>query len=219
MTPSHSLDVELHWLDLTEPVDEPAIGALGAEERERAAAFLFDRDRFRYTRRRAHLRRLLAEVTGRPAATLRYSFNDHGRPLLADHPWLHFSTSSSGDLGVVAFSEHELGVDVEQVMPDQADRDVARRLFAAEEIAALEAAAPTEFAGRFFNCWTRKEAYAKATGLGLSLPLRSFAVEVHDTSTPQLLRSTLRPNDLSTCRVASLVVPGGSAAAALVTFP
>jgi 4'-phosphopantetheinyl transferase len=211
-------DVELHWLDLSQPLDEPALDALGADERERAAAFRFDRDRIRYTRRRAHLRRLLAEVTGRPAATLRYSVNDHGRPLMSDHPGLHFSTSSSGDLGVVAISGHELGVDVEQVLPDQADHDVARRLFAVEEVAALEAVAPAEFARSFFNCWSRKEAYVKATGLGLSFPLGSFAVEVHDTPTPRLLRSTLRPDDLDTCRLASLAVPGGGAAAALVVL-
>jgi 4'-phosphopantetheinyl transferase len=211
-------DVQLHWLDLTEPVDEAALGALGAEERQRAAAFRFDRDRIRYTRRRAHLRRLLAEVTGRPPATLRYSVNEHGRPLLPDHPGLHFSASSSGDLGLVGFSGCEVGVDVEQVRPDHADRDVARRLFAPEEIAALDAA-PDDFAGRFFNCWSRKEAYVKATGLGLSLPLKSFAVEVHHTPTPRLLRSTLRPDDVEACRLASLGVPGGGAAAALVVLP
>ena len=210
---SPEADVQLHWLDLSEPVDE---SALSPRERQRAVAFRFERDRLWFTRRRAHLRRILAEVTNEPAAALRYAVNDHDRPHLPDHPAVRFSTSSSGPLGLVAVSAHELGVDVERLQPHDADRDVAQRLFSAEEVAALEAAAPEEFVAWFFNCWTRKEAYVKATGMGLSFPLTSFAVEVHDTTAPRLLRSTLRPHDLVESSVRSLAVPVGEAAAALV---
>jgi 4'-phosphopantetheinyl transferase len=189
---------------------------LGADERARAAAFRFERHRDRFVRRRVLLRRLLSEATGDDAAGLRYSVNDHGRPYLADHPTLFFSASSTGDLGVVAISGCDLGVDVELEEPHDADRAVARRLFAPEEIEVLDEAPDDELTRLFFSCWTRKEAYVKATGLGLSFPLDSFAVELDETPRPRLLRSTLRPGDLRTHSLRSLEAPEPRVCAALV---
>lgn len=213
--------VVLHWLDLSRPVDPADEAALSEDERGRAEAFHYERHRRSFVRRRTHLRRILSEVLHVDPRTLTFATTSHRRPYLAG--WrdrLRFSTSSSGDLGIVAVSRHELGVDVEAVAPSEADQDVARRLFATEEVDALAAAPGEDFVRLFFNCWTRKEAYVKATGLGLSFPLDSFSVAVHDDPAPRLLRSDLRPADLDLWAVRSLPVPttapGGGAAAALV---
>jgi 4'-phosphopantetheinyl transferase len=206
MTTRAAVDV---WkFDLAVPVDD---SVLDAEERQRAERFAFDRDRVRFRRRRAHLRHVLAGYVGRDPAALRFSRNRFGKPSLMGEP-MSFSTSSSGGLALIAVGTGALGVDVEMIRPATADRDVARRLFAEEEAAAVL----DGDTGDFFRCWTRKEAYVKAIGCGLSFPLHSFAVDVRNLRNPRLIRSDLCPRDLARCTIADLSAPGDEFAAALV---
>jgi 4'-phosphopantetheinyl transferase len=206
MTTGDAVDV---WtFDLAVAVDD---SVLDADERQRAERFNFDRDRMRFRRRRAHLRHVLAGYTGRDPAELRFSRNRFGKPSLVASP-MSFSSSSSGSLAMIAVGTGALGLDVEMIRPARADRDVARRLFAAEEAAAVL----DGDAGDFFRCWTRKEAYVKSIGCGLSFPLRSFAVDVGEVRNPRLIRSDLRPEDLGQCAIADLSASRDEFAAALV---
>lgn len=201
-------DATVWHLDLTCPVD---LDALSDAERERADRFRFERDRVRFLRRRAGLRRVLAECTDRSAREVRFRVNAYGKPELADGPF--FSTSSSGDRALVVVSpSHPVGIDLEEVRPNGDETEVAQRLFADEEIAAIDDA------GDFFRCWSRKEAYVKAVGAGLSFPLGSFAVEVADVARPRLLRSDLRPADIDSAGLFDLSDPRGQFAAALVVM-
>ena len=71
-----------------------------------------------------------------------------------------------------------LGIDVEHIRPDSAGDDIAQRYFSAREVSDLRTLPPETRVEGFFNCWTRKEAYLKATGMGLQIPLDSFAVSL-----------------------------------------
>lgn len=101
---------------------------------------------------------------------------------------LRFNLSHSGMLGTCALSvDCEIGVDVEQIraMPDLFD--IARQFFSPAECVDLKTAPPEQREAAFFSCWTRKEAYIKAIGGGISIPLDSFRVSLLPGEPVQLL--------------------------------
>jgi len=161
---------------------------LDADERGRAARFHFERDRERYIVARGVLRRLLSTYLG----TSQFAFrtNKFGKPSLQPpHDTLHFNVSHSRDLALFGFTRlSEMGVDVESIRPDFATLEIANRFFAPDEAATLAQFGESERAGAFFNCWTRKEAYIKARGIGLSLGLSTFAVTLKPGEPAALVR-------------------------------
>ena len=165
---------------------DPAPGHLSAledllsvDERRRAAAFHFARDRSRFVAARGQLRMLLAAHVGAPASTLEFRPGAHGKPALARPRGPFFNTSRSGEIGLCALSETgEVGCDIERLDPRLCDPDVARRFFAAAEVSVLERLPADQQLDGFFNCWTRKEAFVKALGLGLSHSLHAFCVSL-----------------------------------------
>ena len=164
---------------------------LDASERARAGRYRFERDCRRFVVRRACLRLLLADHVGVPPERLRFEASPTGKLRLADGlspvPF-EFSLSQSEDLAVFAIAtERRLGVDVERVATDRPLADLARRFFSPVEVSALEAAPPGERVNSFYRCWTAKEAFLKARGDGLSLPLDSFAVDFGAHAPPALL--------------------------------
>jgi 4'-phosphopantetheinyl transferase len=201
-------DAEVWRVDLRDSTDE---SVLAFDERERADRFVFDRDRVRFRHRRAQLRLLLARYTGVEPGDVTFHRNEYGKPAVAGSS-LHFSSSSSQDAALFAVGIHELGVDVEVIRPSGDDPEVARRMFAEEEAAAVLAGDAADF----FRCWTRKEAYVKAVGHGLSFPLQSFAIEVAPVPHPRLTRSDLRPDDVEFCTIVDLSVAADEVAGALV---
>ncbi|WP_267386228.1 4'-phosphopantetheinyl transferase superfamily protein [Sphingomonas sp. GC_Shp_3] len=170
-------EVYVGSLDLPDTEVEQLTLLLSPEERARAARFAFARDRRRFVVRRARLRQTLARETGVAAERIRYIENGYGKPALpGGGPY--FSTSHSHELWAVAVSGQDLGVDLERHQPGLDWRDLAAGLFRADERAALDALAPGERLRGFFDCWSRKEAFVKAIGKGLSYPLDAFAVSV-----------------------------------------
>ncbi|HEY0270525.1 MAG TPA: 4'-phosphopantetheinyl transferase superfamily protein [Sphingomonas sp.] len=171
--------IGLWLLDLAMPPGrlDALTALLDDEEHARAARFRHARDRDRFIARRGQLRLLLAAEGAGDAGAIRYTRNAHGKPALADRPDLRFNLSYSGDVALCAVARGvEVGCDIAWRDPALADPRVARRLFAAAEWRALEALPPDRRTEGFFNCWTRKEAFIKALGLGVSHPLGSFAV-------------------------------------------
>lgn len=160
----------------------PLARLLSADERERARRFAFERDRRRYIVARARLRQLLGERLAAAPESLQFLYSPNGKPALAGRAGqrdLRFNVSHCGELAAYAFAEGcEVGVDVEEVreLPD-AD-EIAMRFFAPRERAAYLRLRPRERAQGFFNCWTRKEAFVKALGEGLSHPLAAFDVSL-----------------------------------------
>jgi len=152
---------------------------LDIAERERAARFRYDRDRNRFVARRGRLRELLGRDLGIAPKALRLTEDSHGKPVLLDDPDLHFNLSHSNGRALIATARGSaIGCDIEWRNPELACPRVAKRLFAPEEYEALTALPPEQWVAGFYNCWTRKEAYVKALGLGLSYPLHAFTVSV-----------------------------------------
>jgi 4'-phosphopantetheinyl transferase len=149
---------------------------LTGEERTRADRFHFPQDRARFTLGRGALRKLLMRYSATTEISL--AANEYGKPHLTQPASsLQFNVAHSGDLVLLGFSRgRPIGVDIERLRPDFATTDVAQRFFAPDEAAVLAALPRPDRVDGFFNCWTRKEAYIKARGLGLSLPLHSFSV-------------------------------------------
>jgi 4'-phosphopantetheinyl transferase len=153
---------------------------LAPEERAWVRRLHFDGDRRRYTAGRLWLRWLLAAHLGATLAEIRFRPGPYGKPALTspgDVRGLRFSASYSGDLAVFALARAtEVGVDVERVRADVDVEQIAASFFARGEREALRRLAADVRVRAFFTCWTRKEAYVKALGVGLSLPLDSFDV-------------------------------------------
>ena len=151
---------------------------LTADERERADRFRFDVHRGRYVVSRAVLRILLSRYLRRPESEIGIAANAHGKPELLDQDSdLHFNLSHAGDLGVYAFALGRLvGVDVEETSRDVGFRDLAARFFSLDERLVLDSVSERDLRGAFYECWTRKEAYIKALGLGVTHGLDNFSV-------------------------------------------
>jgi 4'-phosphopantetheinyl transferase len=165
---------------------------LDAAERGRAARFYFARDRRRFVVRRAVLRDLLGRYLGCEADAVCLSHTAQGKPFVEPQEkpgGLRFSCSHSADSALIALARgREIGVDLEfhRPMPD-AD-ELAREHFSPMETAEF-AKAPTALKEKvFFDCWTRKEAFVKAVGVGLAFPLNRFSVSLLPNQPAALLR-------------------------------
>ena len=155
---------------------------LSPDEIARADRFVFETDRSHFVMGRGILRELLGSYLMLSPAALQFSYGIHGKPALeleSGGSSLQFNLSHSGGLAVYAFSYgRKLGIDVERIRPQLAGEDIAGRYFTARELAELRTLPPQFRALGFFLCWTRKEAYVKAHGTGLNVPLDSFVVSL-----------------------------------------
>ncbi len=162
---------------------------LSEDERARAARFRFERDRSRYVVGRATLRTLLGRYSGVAPAAVRFRYGAFDKPLL-DGPGPWFNLSHSGALALYAFSSAaEIGVDIELERADFSRERIAERFFSPAEVAVLRALPVDEQPRAFLRCWTRKEAFVKARGDGLSLALDSFDVSLAPDAPAALLRT------------------------------
>ncbi len=176
---AHGASIALIDLDLSREELAACAEWLDAGERARAARFRHERDRDRFVARRGKVRELLGRDLGIAPGKLRIEADAHGKPVLPDAPDLHFNLSHSNGYALVATARgRAIGCDIEWRNPELACPRVARRLFARKEYSALAALPPPLWVAGFYNCWTRKEAYVKALGLGLSYPLDAFTVSV-----------------------------------------
>jgi 4'-phosphopantetheinyl transferase len=164
---------------------------LAADERERADRFVFPKDRNHFVAARGALRAILGRYLGEAPGSLRFTYNVHGKPALDREPGgLRFNVSHSHGLAVIAVTHgRDVGVDVEHIQPDRADEQIARRFFSPREVAALLALPEDQQPEAFFTCWTRKEAFVKARGEGLSIPLDQFDVSLAPGEPATLLRA------------------------------
>ena len=177
---------EIHvWrarLDCDKPLLKQFEATLSSDEMSRAERFHFSRDRNAYIICRGIVRELLARYLNRSASELEFGYGPWGKPFLQqDDPSqpIQFNMSHSQGWALLAFGiGRNLGVDVEFIRADVAVTELAERYFSMQEIAELKALPPTMRAEGFFLCWTRKEAYIKARGEGLQIPLDSFHVSL-----------------------------------------
>ncbi|MBZ5624755.1 MAG: 4'-phosphopantetheinyl transferase superfamily protein [Acidobacteriia bacterium] len=139
--------------------------------------FHFPNLRQNYTLSHAVLRTLLGRLLGVPAGEVVFSFGRNGKPALAGSARIRFNMSHSADLALYAVTlDCCLGVDVERIRPAEDLEHIAARNFHPSESADLLSLPESDRVDAFFRCWTRKEAYIKAVGDGLSMPLDTFQV-------------------------------------------
>ena len=163
---------------------------LSPDEKERARRFVIKEARRDFIVSRGVLRELLAMYLNTRPADIVLRYGIHGKPHVSRgeaQPSVRFNVSHSNGLAVLAFSQGEVGVDIERVRAEFPGREIAGRFFSEQEIAELGKLAPEESRGAFFLCWTRKEAYVKARGGGLQIPLRSFSVRLGENEEQQLV--------------------------------
>lgn len=175
-------DVHVWYVDLAAGAGAVARLATGLadDERVRAGRFRFDRDARRFVVARSALRAVIGRYLGLAPGSVEFTYGVHGKPGLGGvHAVLGFNLSHSGEVAVAAVGwRRALGVDVElrRPLPDLAA--LAARSFAPRERAVLEALPEVERPAAFFRCWTRKEAFIKATGEGLAQALDGFVVSL-----------------------------------------
>ena len=190
---------------------------LTADERARAERFFFDVHRRRFTVARGVLRHVLGRYLGVRPEALRFDYGPQGKPLLRRPAGtaLRFNVSHSGALALIAVTaERDLGVDVERVDPERAAVKIAERFFAPEEVAVFRSLPEEQREEGFFNAWTRKEAYMKATGRGLTLGLDRFVVTLRPGEEARLVSTAWHPPDAARWTMRALD-PGPGYAAAL----
>jgi 4'-phosphopantetheinyl transferase len=177
------------------PSQDALEDVLSSAERVRADRFVFARDRAQFVVAHGLLRTVLGRYLDVHPATLHFAAGAYGKPYLIvaeGAAALSFNLSHAGDLVLIAVArQRALGVDVERWVPDMEHDEVAHRFFSPAERAELQVLAPSGKVAGFFACWTRKEAYIKATGLGVSQGLDYFDVSLSPDRPARLLADRL----------------------------
>jgi 4'-phosphopantetheinyl transferase len=183
-----AVEVVMARLDVTPETAGELARCLSGTERERARRFAFERDRRRFIVARARLRHLLAARLGSAPEEIDFTTGSHGKPGLSGGDWT-FNASRSGDVAGFAFSRgREIGIDIETVRDLPEADTIAARFFSRRENEDYLALSSADKATGFFNCWTRKEAFVKAIGDGLSHPLDRFDVSLAPGEPARILR-------------------------------
>jgi 4'-phosphopantetheinyl transferase len=157
---------------------------LSPAERERAARFIFERDRRRYLIAHIALHDILSRYLPIEAAHLSFDLGPNGKPKLHQAPTpsgIEFNLSHSNEMALLAVAHgREVGVDVENGREKFEFQEVAERFFTAKEVAAMRGLPSTLQRQAFFKCWTSKEAFLKAKGTGLSGALDEVEIALGD---------------------------------------
>jgi 4'-phosphopantetheinyl transferase len=173
-------DIHVWAVQLFAPdnVVERCFVILSPDEKARAERFVFGHHRRAYVLSRCILRALLGRYISLPATDIQFSYGSKGKPhLLELNSRVRFNCSHSAGMVLYAITRHrDLGIDIEKIRPLQDMEEIAQRFFCPEEVRELWSFMPPEREAAFFRCWSRKEAYVKAVGDGLSIPLDTFCV-------------------------------------------
>jgi len=187
--------IEVWYLkaDEASPAHPVFLDALLEHEQERAQRFYFSEDRLSFVWARGALRLLLRHYLGSRAAAVRFVKNPFGKPELEPESRMgcdiRFNLSHSGNHILLAFSNRrEIGVDIERIRPHVRIAEIGAASFCTSELLAIQALPGASQQEAFFDCWCRKEAFVKAVGKGLTIPLDSFELSLSQS----VLRSTVR---------------------------
>ena len=176
-------------------------GLLTPDEQSRAESYHFQKDRNRFIVARGVLRSILARYLHLAPDELRFAYSPYGKPALRDSEDalnLRFNVSHSHQMALYAITRKSaVGLDIEFIREDFASLQVAEHFFSRREGTMLRALPAVTQARAFFNCWTRKEAYIKARGEGLSYPLDKFAVSLLPGEPASLLQVDNDPLECS----------------------
>ena len=228
-------EIHVWWaaLDLPASRVQQLRQTLAPDELERAERFYSQQVRARFIVARGLLRAILSRYLGMEPGRLRFCYNAYGKPALAtttgNHP-LRFNVSHACGLALYAIAYgRAIGIDLERIRADFTGEQIAEQFFSPRENATLRALPASQRREAFFTCWTRKEAYIKARGEGLSLPLDQFDVALAPGEPARLLQIRGKPHEPARWSfkellpgagyVATLVVEGGCGRLACWRWP
>lgn len=177
---------------------------LSEDEQIKAKRFYFEKDRFSYIAGRGILRTLIGAYTKTEAGEIAFSYTKFGKPSLSNNDSLHFNVSHSGSLALFAFTQKSMiGVDIEKMNPSIDFETITRRFFSKNEAKTVLNLPTQNRADAFYKCWTRKEAFIKGHGHGLSLPLDQFEVSILDENPVALKKVNWSPSIVKEWRLYS----------------
>jgi 4'-phosphopantetheinyl transferase len=187
---------------------------LSDDEQVRADRFFFEEHRRQFIAARGLLRMILAGYLGSAPPEIRFGYTRHGKPVLSDSSpegiQLRFNLAHSHGLALFSFTRMgEIGVDLERIRHDFSGDDIARRYFSPAEVANLNSLSPALRRDAFFSCWTRKEAFVKAKGAGLSLSLDQFDVTLSPEAPAALVRTRWDEAEVSRWSLNSIAAGAG----------
>jgi len=177
--PPHEVHIWCASLDAPPETSARLYATLSSDERKRRARFRFKRDQQRFVAAHGVLRDVLGRYLQTPPGRISYVYNAFGKPDLSPEfgGRLKFNLSHSAGLALIAIAaDSKVGADIEYIRAQSDYAEIARRFFAAAEVDQLTALPDHLYAEAFIGCWTKKEAYLKACGDGLAIPLNGFTV-------------------------------------------
>jgi 4'-phosphopantetheinyl transferase len=212
----HIWHVQIQHIGLLFPWDT----LLNDQEKLRASHFHFSKDRTCFVTCRGILRALLASYIKSDPHHLLFETSDKGKPALRQ-PGIakpvQFNISHSGNMALIGFARgRAIGVDLEQIRTDFEVEPIAERFFSAAEKAALSQVPHGSRHSIFFHAWTRKEAFLKAKGGGLSMPLADFDVSVLPALPAKMMAIRTDPTEVDRWHLESLHVADNYSAALVV---
>jgi len=174
---------------------------LSTDERTKADRFRFPKDRSQFIVSRGALRAILSRYLNISSHILRFDYNPYGKPSLIvaqGGNTLRFNLSHSRGMALIALTKNrDIGVDIEGINQKFSCLEIAKKFFSPLENSVLRSLPEHLQATAFFTCWTRKEAYIKAVGKGLSIPLNQFDVSLAPGEPAALLNVEENPEEAS----------------------
>jgi len=163
---------------LNQEIVDDVLQIISKENREKCLRFKFKEDSLRTLYGELMVRDFLCKQFSLKNKEIEILRSDEGKPYIKGFP-LHFNISHAGDFVVCAFSDQEIGIDIEQIK--EIDLKIARRFFCQCEYEDLLVQIITDQVDYFYSLWTLKESYMKWLGTGMSIPLDSFCFTITDT--------------------------------------
>jgi len=208
------------WLDQPRRRVDQLAYSLSADERMRAARFHFETDRVRFIVARGMLRSILSLYLGIEAGQVELYYQRQGKPYLPEslnQAPIHFSMAHSHQLAVYAFVHaREIGIDLEYAQPMPGLWQTAAAFMSEHELSLLSALPADQQQQAFYLCWTRKEAYIKARGVGLAQPLEQLDVSMTPGKPARLLSVEGKPDETWRWAMQSFTPAAGYVAALAV---
>jgi len=214
--PAQSADLHIIRLDRDPHIVSACRGWLDDSERQRADRFVRPEDGRRFTVAHGSLRLTLGRKLGIAPGEVRFTSRPGGKPELHrdHHSDIRFNLSHSDSLALLLIADgREVGVDIERIREDVDHISLADRFLSPAESLGVSGASDETRPARFFACWTGREAYSKARGRGLSLPLDEYAIRLDDGGHPCGVVDRTLPGTARKWHVAGLNVAEGFAAA------
>jgi 4'-phosphopantetheinyl transferase len=219
MISSNEIHIWRFYQEETNSQIETLQAILSRDELARSEKFHFEKDRKKFILTRGMLRKLLGSYLGKDPQQVRFNYSSFGKPFLAfdsENDNISFNLSHSGEIALYAITRNQkIGIDVEQIGDHTDVMAIAKKFFSPGEIGEMEKANEKNRTQLFFRYWTRKEAFVKALGKGVSLPMERLDVSLLNKISP-IVKLTVENNETA-CLYVQDLFPGDGYAAAIAT--